>query len=307
MLLGTGGARLLARHARLSTRQAHLTVPSRAAVVASPTEYQYVEEPESWRGASGLIGSQPKPYLVPKKGMNLLHEPLFNKGVRFPDRERDRLSLRGLLPPKVLSTRQQVTRFLKEFRAADSMIAKYTLLSGLQDRNETLFFKVLSENIIEMAPVVYTPTVGEACQKFSAQFRRPRGMYFSIEDRGEMCSMLYNWPFDEVDVVVVTDGSRILGLGDLGVQGMGISIGKLNLYVACGGLSPARVLPVCLDVGTDNMELQNDPAYLGLNRPRATGDEYYAVVDEFMSALTHRYPNGEFDLHYSTSAVHCLC
>ena len=241
-------------------------------VVNSHTEYTL--QGEDYMGAAGLIGHMPKPYVIPKRGMDLLHEPLFNKGVRFPERERDRLSLRGLLPPKVLSTRLQVARFLEVFRATDSMIGKYNLLSSLQDRNETLFYKVVTENIEEMAPVVYTPTVGEACQQFSVQFRRPRGMFFSVEDRGEFAAMLCNWPADEVDVVVVTDGSRILGLGDLGVDGMGISIGKLNLYVACGGISPARVLPVCLDVGTDNEELLANPYYLGLNRPRATGDEY---------------------------------
>ena len=160
-------------------------------VVRSASEY----DPEGysvarWAGPSGLSGPVPKPYLVPKKGMDLLHEPLFNKGVRFPMRERDRLSLRGLLPAKVLTTRIQVERFLQEFRSTDDMMTKYNMLSSLQDRNETLFFKVLAENIKECAPVVYTPTVGEACQKFSAQFRRPRGMFFSAEDRGEMASML---------------------------------------------------------------------------------------------------------------------
>ena len=157
-------------------------------VVRSASEY----DPEGYSVAAwaGLSGPVPKPYLVPKKGMDLLHEPLFNKGVRFPMRERDRLSLRGLLPPKVLTTRTQVDRFLQEFRSTDNMMAKYNMLSSLQDRNETLFFKVLAENITECAPVVYTPTVGEACQKFSAQFRRPRGMFFSAEDRGEMASML---------------------------------------------------------------------------------------------------------------------
>lgn len=255
------------------------------------THSEYPNTAPAWAGAGGLSGKVPEPYVIPKRGKELLHEPLFNKGVRFPERERDRLALRGLLPPKVLTTRAQVELFLKHFREETDPMAKYNMLHSLQDRNETLFFKILAENVEEMAPVVYTPTVGLACQDFSQQFRRARGMYFSIEDRGEMTSMLYNWPADEVDVVVVTDGSRILGLGDLGVQGMGISIGKLNLYVACGGLTPARVLPVCLDVGTDNQELLDDPFYLGLNRPRATGDEYYAVVDEFMDAVAHRYPN----------------
>lgn len=275
---------MLARGTLRAARHARTTMPAaahvRGVVDASSTEYNPEGYTTAWAGSTGISGKMPKPYVVPKKGMDLLHEPLFNKGVRFPMRERDRLSLRGLLPPKVLTTRLQVKRFLQEFRATDDMMAKYQMLSSLQDRNETLFYKVVAENIGECAPIVYTPTVGEACQNFSAQFRRPRGMYFSAEDRGEMSSMLYNWPADEVDVVVVTDGSRILGLGDLGVQGMGISIGKLNLYVACGGITPARVLPVCLDVGTDNQELRDDPGYLGLNQPRVTGDEYYAIVDE---------------------------
>jgi malate dehydrogenase (decarboxylating) len=161
------------------------------AIDESFTEYNPEGSANAWAGSGGLAGQVPKPYLVPKKGVDLLHEPLFNKGVRFPMRERDRLALRGLLPAKVLSTRLQVKRFLTEFRSTDDMMAKYTMLSSLQDRNETLFFKILAENITECAPVVYTPTVGEACQKFSAQFRRPRGMYFSAEDRGEMGSMLW--------------------------------------------------------------------------------------------------------------------
>ena len=182
------GARIAARAVGGGRRTAPWAQHARS-VVRSASEY----DPEvyaSWAGPSGLSGPVPKPYLVPKKGMDLLHEPLFNKGVRFPMRERDRLSLRGLLPAKVLTTRIQVDRFLKEFRSTDDMMAKYNMLSSLQDRNETLFFKVITENIKECAPVVYTPTVVEACQKFSAQFRRPRGMFFCADDRGEMASML---------------------------------------------------------------------------------------------------------------------
>jgi malate dehydrogenase (decarboxylating) len=213
------------------------------------------------------------------------------QGIRFPPRERDRLGLRGLLPPAVLTTRQQVKRFFDQFHSTEDPMQKWEMLASLQDRNETLFYKVITENIREMAPIVYTPTVGLACQHFSAVFRRPRGMYFSSADRGEMASMIYNWPADEVDVIVVTDGSRILGLGDLGVQGMGISIGKLVLYVAAGGLTPARVLPVCIDVGTNNQELLDDPLYLGLHQRRIEGQEYEEVIDEFMDAVYHRYPN----------------
>lgn len=169
-------------------------------------------------------------------------------------------------------------------------IRKWNVLQALQDRNETLFYKILMDNFDDMAPIIYTPTVGWACSHWSHLFRRPRGLYISADDKGEMASMVYNWEHDDVDAVVVTDGSRVLGLGDLGIGGLGISIGKLDLYVAAGGFHPKRVLPCVLDIGTNNQRLIEDPRYLGLKRPRLDGSEYYEFIDEFMAAIKLRWP-----------------
>ena len=169
-------------------------------------------------------------------------------------------------------------------------IRKWNVLQALQDRNETLFYRILMDNFDDMAPIIYTPTVGWACSHWSHLFRRPRGLYISAEDKGEMASMVYNWEHDDVDAVVVTDGSRVLGLGDLGIGGLGISIGKLDLYVAAGGFHPKRVLPCVLDLGTNNQRLLDDPRYLGLKRPRLDGTEYYEFIDEFMAAIKLRWP-----------------
>lgn len=177
------------------------------------------------------------------------------------------------------------------FRAEESTIKKNLLLEDLHDRNETLYHRVLVDHIEEVAPIVYTPTVGQACQEFATRFRRPRGMYFTEEDRGHMAAMVYNWPHKDVHCIVVTDGSRILGLGDLGANGMGIPIGKLALYCAAGGIAPHRVLPVVLDVGTNNEELLKDEFYLGVQKKRLRGDEYFYLVDEFMHAVRYRWPN----------------
>ncbi|KAL3329890.1 hypothetical protein AABB24_033984 [Solanum stoloniferum] len=242
-----------------------------------------------------------RPTIVHKRSLDILHDPWFNKGTAFSFTERDRLHIRGLLPPNVMSFEQQIARFMAdlkrlEVQARDGpsdpyVLAKWRILNRLHDRNETLYYKVLMENIEEYAPIVYTPTVGLVCQKYSGLFRRPRGMYFSAEDRGEMMSMVYNWPADQVDMIVVTDGSRILGLGDLGVQGIGIAIGKLDLYVAAAGINPQRVLPVMIDVGTDNENLLKDPLYLGLQDHRLDGEEYIEVIDEFMEAVFTRWPH----------------
>lgn len=215
--------------------------------------------------------------------------------------ERDRLDLRGLLPPNVMSSEQQIDRFMADLKRLEEQardgpsdpnaLAKWRILNRLHDRNETMYYKVLIANIKEYAPIVYTPTVGLVCQNYGGLFRRPRGMYFSAADRGEMMSMVYNWPAEQVDMIVVTDGSRILGLGDLGVQGIGIAIGKLDLYVAAAGINPQRVLPVMIDVGTNNEKLLEDPIYLGLQQHRLDGDEYIAVIDEFMEAVFTRWPN----------------
>ncbi|RZC20002.1 NAD-dependent malic enzyme 62 kDa isoform, mitochondrial [Glycine soja] len=242
-----------------------------------------------------------RPSIVHKRSLDILHDPWFNKGTAFSMTERDRLDLRGLLPPNVMSPDLQIERFMVDLKRLEvqardgpsdpNALAKWRILNRLHDRNETMYYKVLIAKIEEYAPIVYTPTVGLVCQNYSGLFRRPRGMYFSAEDRGEMMSMVYNWPAEQVDMIVVTDGSRILGLGDLGVQGIGIAIGKLDLYVAAAGINPQRVLPVMIDVGTNNEKLLEDPLYLGLQQHRLDGDDYLAVVDEFMEAVFTRWPN----------------
>ncbi|XP_071689965.1 NAD-dependent malic enzyme, mitochondrial [Rutidosis leptorrhynchoides] len=242
-----------------------------------------------------------RPTIVHKQGLDILHDPWFNKGTAFSMTERDRLELRGLLPPNVMSNEQQIERFMADLKRFEvnardgpsdtNSLAMWRVLNRLHDRNETMYYKVLIAKIEEYAPIVYTPTVGLVCQKYGGLFRRPRGMYFSASDRGEMMSMVYNWPADQVDMIVVTDGSRILGLGDLGVQGIGIAIGKLDLYVAAAGINPQRVLPIMIDVGTNNEALLKDPLYLGLQQHRLDGEEYIAVIDEFMEAVFTRWPH----------------
>ena len=214
-----------------------------------------------------------------------------NKGMAMKSGERDRLRVRGLLPPRTNNLAIQTERFMKSLRQVDSMILKNIMLEDLHDRNETLYHRIIIDHMEEVAPLIYTPTVGQACKEFGSRYRRPRGMYFTEDDRGHMAAMVYNWPLPDVHVIVVTDGSRILGLGDLGAQGMGIPIGKLSLYCAAGGIAPHRVLPVVLDVGTDNEELLNDPFYIGVPKRRLKGKEYYHLVDEFMQAVRHRWPN----------------
>uniref|UniRef100_A0A1J3G8E6 Malic enzyme n=1 Tax=Noccaea caerulescens TaxID=107243 RepID=A0A1J3G8E6_NOCCA len=242
-----------------------------------------------------------RPTIVHKRSLDILHDPWFNKGTAFTMTERDRLDLRGLLPPNVMDSEQQITRFMTDLKRLEEQardgpsdpnaLAKWRILNRLHDRNETMYYKVLIANIEEYAPIVYTPTVGLVCQNYSGLFRRPRGMYFSSEDRGEMMSMVYNWPAEQVDMIVVTDGSRILGLGDLGIHGIGISVGKLDLYVAAAGINPQRVLPVMIDVGTNNEKLLKNPLYLGLQQHRLENDEYIEVIDEFMEAVFTRWPH----------------
>ncbi|XP_065864709.1 NAD-dependent malic enzyme 59 kDa isoform, mitochondrial isoform X2 [Euphorbia lathyris] len=242
----------------------------------------------------------PGPCIVHKRGADILHDPWFNKDTGFPLTERDRLGLRGLLPPRIVSFEQQYARFIESYRSLEKntrgepestvSLAKWRILNRLHDRNETLYYRVLMDNIKDFAPIIYTPTVGLVCQNYSGLFRRPRGMYFSAKDKGEMMSMIYNWPAEKVDMIVITDGSRILGLGDLGVQGIGIPIGKLDMYVAAAGINPQKILPVMLDVGTNNQKLLDDPLYLGLRQPRLEGEEYLSIVDEFMEAAFTRWP-----------------
>ncbi|KAK9792672.1 hypothetical protein WJX73_006593 [Symbiochloris irregularis] len=244
--------------------------------------------------------------IVRKRGLDVLHDPIYNKGTAFPYSERERLGLRGLLPVKSLSMRMQVERWLDEFKYGRDYIdpanvkdegithedcRRWKVLQELQDRNEQMFYHILLDSFEEMAPIIYTPTVGWACLNYHKLFRRPRGMYFSKLDRGEMAAMTYNWPSHEVDAIVVTDGSRILGLGDQGLNGLGISIGKLDLYVAAAGFHPRKVLPCVVDVGTDNVPLRADPLYMGIDSPRLKGDEYYDIMDEFVKAVMGRWPN----------------
>ncbi|KAG2382585.1 hypothetical protein C9374_005165 [Naegleria lovaniensis] len=224
-------------------------------------------------------------------GIDVMNNSLLNKGTAFSMTERDRLGLRGLIPATISDIDLQLARLKERYATISSDIEKYQFCTQLQDRNETLFYRFVMDNIKEIAPIIYTPTVGKACENFSHIFRKSRGMFFSTLDKGEMRSMVFNWPVDKVDVIVVTDGGRILGLGDQGANGDGIPIGKLSLYVAAGGINPGRVLPVMLDVGTNNEKLLNDPLYLGRKHKRLTGKEYYDLVEEWVQAITLRWPH----------------
>jgi len=223
-------------------------------------------------------------------GPALLHDPLFNKGTAFTERERAAYGLRGLLPPHVHTMEEQVQRVMDNYRHKENDLERYIHLSALQDRNETLFYRVVTEHIEEMMPIIYTPTVGQACQQWGHLFRRPRGLYVSAQDRGRIAELLHNWRNPDVRVIVVTDGERILGLGDQGVGGMGIPIGKLALYTACAGIHPALTLPVTLDVGTEHEEYLRDPLYMGLRQRRLRGPEYDAFVEEFVHAVQEVMP-----------------
>ncbi len=220
-------------------------------------------------------------------GLALLRDPLLNKGTAFTEQERDALGLRGLLPAHVLSMEAQAERVLTNLRGLPDDLQKYVVLNALHDRNEALFFRVVCDNIDEIQPLIYTPTVGLACQRFGHIFQRPRGLFISVNDRGRFAELMGNWPYP-AKLIVVTDGERILGLGDLGANGMGIPVGKLSLYSACAGVHPELCLPVMLDVGTNNEALLNDPYYIGLRRKRLSGDAYDELVDEFVTAARAR-------------------
>ncbi len=224
------------------------------------------------------------------RGVTLLHDPELNKGTAFTEAERDALGLTGLLPPHVCRQSEQVERVLGNFRRLENVLEKYVFMAALHDRNEALFFRIVMENPDEMMPIIYTPTVGLGCQKFGHIFQRPRGVFVTANDRGQVKSLLRNWPHRDVAMIVVTDGERILGLGDLGSNGMGIPVGKLSLYVACAGIQPAQCMPVMLDVGTNNQALRDDPLYLGLAQPRLTGADYDTLVDEFITAACEVFP-----------------
>ena len=225
------------------------------------------------------------------RGLDLLHNPTLNKGTAFTDAERDALGLHGLLPPHVQTEEEQLERVLANLRRKATALERYILLVALLDRNETLFYRTIIDNIEEMLPLIYTPTVGQACQEFSHIFRRTRGRYVSTTDRGRVAKVLENWPTGDVRVIVVTDGERILGLGDLGANGMGIPIGKLILYTACAGIPPSQCLPVRFDVGTNNTALLADPLYLGLHQRRIRGEQDESLLDEFIMAATKIFPH----------------
>ncbi len=222
-------------------------------------------------------------------GMALLRDPLLNKGTAFTDQERDALGLRGLLPAHVLSMQAQAERVMTNLRRLPNDLEKYVALNGLHDRNEALFVRVVADNIDEIQPLIYTPTVGLACQRFGHIFQRPRGLFVSANDRGRIAELLRNWPY-AAKLIVVTDGERILGLGDLGANGMGIPVGKLSLYAACAGIHPKLCLPVMLDVGTNNQTLLDDPYYVGLRQKRLSGAGYDQFVDEFVTAARAAFP-----------------
>lgn len=231
-----------------------------------------------------------RPLYIPYAGNTLLELPLLNKGSAFSEDERLRFNLHGLLPNVIETIEEQSQRVYQQYSAFNSDINKHIYLRNIQDTNETLFFRVLEERLEEMMPIIYTPTVGEACQRFSDIYRRHRGIFISYPDRNHIDDTLQNVNRKNVKVIVITDGERILGLGDQGIGGMGIPIGKLSLYTACGGISPAYTLPITIDVGTNNQQLLNDPIYMGWRQPRITGDEYYEFVDELIRGIRRRWP-----------------
>jgi malate dehydrogenase (oxaloacetate-decarboxylating) len=234
-------------------------------------------------------------------GYELLNDPLLNKGTAFDEAERDEFDLHGLLPPRVVELDYQVRRRVDAFHGLGSDIQKYVFLRGLQDTNETLFYALLTRNIEEMMPIVYTPTVGLGCQLFSHIFRKPRGLFLSIPHKDQIRDIINHPRYDNVEAIVVSDGERILGLGDQGAGGMGIPIGKLSLYTACAGLHPSSTLPILLDVGTDNKERLHDPLYIGWQHERVRGEEYDALIEVFVGAVRERWPH--VLLHWEDFAI----
>src|SRR5215472_16186948 len=218
-------------------------------------------------------------------GMDLLERPELNKGTAFTKDERKKFGLDGLLPPQIQSLDEQVVRAYEAYKRKDDDLERHIYLRALQDNNEVLFYRLLLDHIGELTPIVYTPTVALACQQFSHIYRRPRGMFISYPQRDSIVHLLRNRPNPNVDVIVVTDGERILGIGDQGEGGLGIPIGKLSLYTLIGGIRPERTLPILLDVGTNNPERLNDPEYLGWRHERVTGQEYLDFIDQFVQAV----------------------
>ncbi|MGL5091623.1 MAG: NAD-dependent malic enzyme [Aeromonas sobria] len=232
-----------------------------------------------------------RPLYIPYAGPALLETPLLNKGSAFTSEERGHFNLEGLLPQNIETIEEQAERAYRQFMAFGNDMDKHIYLRNIQDTNETLFYRLLHNHLTEMLPIIYTPTVGKACEEFSNIYRRARGLFISYPDMDRIDDMLQNATKQNVKVIVVTDGERILDLGDQGIGGMGIPIGKLSLYTACGGISPAYCLPVVLDAGTNNQQLLNDPFYMGWRNPRISGEEYAEFVDAFIQAVKRRWPD----------------
>lgn len=232
----------------------------------------------------------------PERGVKLIHNPVYNKGTAFTKTERKTFALRGLLPPRIVSQALQVKRVMSNIRAKSNDLERYLYLTALQDRNENLFYSATIANLAEIMPLIYTPTVGQACQSYGHIYRRPRGFYITKNDKGSIEEILMNWPHQDAAVIVVTDGERILGLGDLGTDGMGIPIGKLSLYSACAGIPPTLCLPITIDVGTNNEARLKDPLYLGLQQKRLRGQAYMDLMDEFFTAVKKVFPHALIQL-----------
>ena len=238
--------------------------------------------------------NEKSPQSLAIQGVQLLREPALNKGLAFTMEERQTLRIHGLLPPTVVNQDIQQERVLLNFNSLATNLNKYVYLTDLQMRNKKLFYRILIENIEQMMPIVYTPTVGEVCLKYGLIYHQPRGLYITINDLGHVYDVLCNWPEQNIEAIVVTDGERVLGLGDLGAYAMGISVGKLALYTALSGVQPHQSLPVCIDVGTNNEKLLNDKFYTGLRHKRVTDERYDQLIEEFMEAVKRKY--GQFTL-----------
>ncbi|MAI78312.1 MAG: NAD-dependent malic enzyme [Deltaproteobacteria bacterium] len=242
--------------------------------------------------------------MTTRSALEILHDPQLNKGTAFSLEERDRYGLEGLLPPVVETLEQRVGRAAAQCESCANDLARYVFLSQLQDTDETLFYALLVSDPNKYMPLVYTPTVGEACEEFGHIFRHSKGMFLSHSLKGRLKETLQNWPKKDVRFIVVTDGSRILGLGDLGANGMGIPVGKLALYIAAAGVPPEYTLPITLDLGTDNEDLLKDPFYPGLRQKRVQGDEYFDFLEEFVSAVEEVFPGcclqfEDFNIHHA--------
>ncbi len=280
------------------TDESHDASDKSASALEAGCEGSGASDPETGCAAENTetvnrsISTKPKKDIMIRLplGVAVLRDPAFNKGTAFTEAEREALGIRGLLAPRISTIERQLVRVLGNVRRKTSNLEKYIFLTSLQDRNMTLFYRVLVENIEELMPIVYTPTVGEACLEYSNILRRPHGIFITADDRGRVAQLLRNARTQDVRIIVVTDGERILGLGDVGADGMGIPSGKLALYAACGGIHPFNGLPVTIDVGTENQARRNDPLYIGMRRPRLRGEAYEELIDEFVCAVQEVFP-----------------